>query len=55
MFTTPDYELYKLKGPLAGTLACAAGYDTRILFKVVEKDGKTAVLLLAVGTRDEVY
>ena len=48
-------KTHKLKGPLAGIWACAAGYDTRILFKRVEKDGGSAILLLAVGTHDEVY
>ena len=51
----PRLRTHKLKGPYAGIMACSAGYDLRILFKAVEHNGKPALLLLTVGTHEEVY
>ena len=51
----PRLQTHKLKGPYAGTMSCSAGYDLRILFKVVEHQGKPALLLITVGTHEEVY
>jgi addiction module RelE/StbE family toxin len=48
-------KTHKLKGDLDGVWACSAGYDLRILFEIVERDGAEAILLLTVGTHDEVY
>jgi mRNA interferase YafQ len=48
---------HKLEGKLSGTLACSCGYDCRILFKF-DRDEETdeeVILLLDVGTHDEVY
>ena len=51
----PQLETHKLKGKLSGSWACSAGYDLRIVFDFVkaEKDGD--ILLLAIGSHDEVY
>jgi mRNA-degrading endonuclease YafQ of YafQ-DinJ toxin-antitoxin module len=46
---------HKLKGELAGSWACSAGYHLRIVFELVEHDGAEAVLLQSIGTHDEVY
>lgn len=46
---------HKLKGRLAGCWACSAGYDLRIVFEYVEHEGVEAILLLALGTHDQVY
>ncbi len=51
----PSLKSHKLKGPLAGSWACSAGYDLRIVFQFVEHKGQEAILLEAVGTHDEVY
>lgn len=53
----PQLETHKLKGKLAGSWACSAGYDLRIVFDFVkaEKDKDPDILLLAIGTHDEVY
>ncbi len=53
----PKLETHKLKGKLAGSWACSAGYDLRILFDFVKnKDRKEAdILLSGIGTHDEVY
>lgn len=46
---------HKLRGPLADYRACSAGYDLRIVFEYAKHDGQEAILLLALGTHDEVY
>jgi addiction module RelE/StbE family toxin len=51
----PSLKAHKLSGILAGSWACSAGYDLRIIFKFVESDGKENILLLTVGAHDEVY
>jgi len=51
----PRLKTHKLKGDLDGVLACSAGYDLRILFELVEHEGADAILLLTLGTHDEVY
>jgi addiction module RelE/StbE family toxin len=49
----PQLMTHKLKGKLSGLWACKAGYDLRIIFELVEND--TAILLLEIGSHDEVY
>ena len=51
----PRLRTHKLKGDLAGCWSCSAGYDLRIVFELVPQDNAEAILLLAVGTHDEVY
>lgn len=51
----PALKTHKLKGELAGSWACSAGYDLRIVFEFVQHEGAEAVLLQTVGTHDEVY
>ena len=46
---------HKLRGALAGCWACSADYDLRIVFEYTKHDGQEAILLLALGTHDEVY
>lgn len=46
---------HKLTGSLVGSWACSAGYDLRIIFKIVKKTGKPAILLETIGTHEEVY
>jgi mRNA-degrading endonuclease YafQ of YafQ-DinJ toxin-antitoxin module len=48
-------KTHKLKGELAGSWACSAGYDLRIVFEFAQHDGAEAIHLLSVGTHDEVY
>ena len=48
---------HKLSGNLSGYWACSCGYDCRIIFSL-ETDletGEEVVVLLDVGTHDEVY
>ncbi len=51
----PRLKTHKLKGDLEGSWACSAGYDLRIVFKFVEHEGSEGILLLTVGTHEEVY
>ena len=48
-------KTHKLKGDLAGSWACSAGYDLRIVFEFVQRDGTEAISLQTVGTHAEVY
>lgn len=51
----PSLKTHKLKGELAGSWACSAGYDLRIVFEFVQHEGAEAILLQTVGKHDEVY
>ena len=46
---------HKLRGALAGSWACSAGYDLRVVFEYVQHEGAEAILLLGLGTHDQVY
>lgn len=51
----PKLKTHKLKGELKDSYACSAGYDLRIIFKLVEHEQNQAILLQAIGSHDEVY
>lgn len=51
----PSLKVHKLHGPLKGCWACSVGYDLRIVFEHVQHKGAEAILLLTLGTHDEVY
>jgi mRNA-degrading endonuclease YafQ of YafQ-DinJ toxin-antitoxin module len=51
----PRLRTHKLKGDLAGCWAASAGYNLRIVFEFVPQDNGEAILLLSIGTHDEVY
>jgi addiction module RelE/StbE family toxin len=53
----PSLRTHKLTGQLSGTWACRVSYDIRILFEFVQnpESGEKEILLLTVGTHDEVY
>jgi mRNA interferase YafQ len=56
-FRTPALRSHKLSGTLAGLWACSCGHDCRIVF-LIESDprsGEDVVVLLDIGTHDEVY
>lgn len=48
-------KTHKLKGDLAGSWACCAGYDLRVVIEFVQHEGAEAILLQNIGTHDEVY
>ena len=53
----PMLHSHKLKGELAGTWACTVDHDNRILFEFSQnpESGEEEILLLTMGTHDEVY
>ena len=53
----PNLGTHKLSGELSGLWACACGYDCRIVFMFDEdpQTGQEVILLLDIGTHDEVY
>jgi mRNA-degrading endonuclease YafQ of YafQ-DinJ toxin-antitoxin module len=51
----PQLKTHQLKGELAGSWSCSAGYDLRVVFEFVQHEGAEAILLQTVGTHDEVY
>ena len=53
--THPSLRTHKLHGRLAGCWACSAGYDLRIVFEFTQHQEAEAILLLALGTHDQVY
>ncbi len=53
--THPSLRTHKLRGPLAGCWACSVGYDLRVVFEYAQHEGAEAILLLALGTHDQVY
>lgn len=48
---------HKLSGELLGLQACSCGYDCRIVFSIEQdqESGKEVIILLDIGTHDEVY
>jgi addiction module RelE/StbE family toxin len=51
----PQLRTHKLRGELEPAWACSAGYDMRIVFLFVDYEGSEAILLVSVGTHEEVY
>ena len=53
----PSLGTHKLEGKLAGLLSCSCGYDCRIVFAIEtdEESNETIIVLLDIGTHDEVY
>lgn len=46
---------HKLSGNLSVLRACSCGYDCRIVFSLEQDAGKEVIVLLDIGTHDEVY
>lgn len=51
----PRLHTHKLKGSLSAYWACSAGYDLRLVFELVNVAGLSAILLLSIGSHDDVY
>jgi mRNA-degrading endonuclease YafQ of YafQ-DinJ toxin-antitoxin module len=51
----PSLRTHKLHGKLSGRLACRVGRDLRIVFEFAQQGGNEAIVLLALGTHDDVY
>jgi len=48
-------KTHKLSGELFGSYACSCGYDCRIIFTVEEDNNGQIILLITIGTHEEVY
>ncbi len=51
----PSLFTHKLKGELEGTFAARLTYHARIIFKFVKEENEDCLLLLTIGSHDEVY
>ncbi len=51
----PKLKTHKLKGTLEGLYACSVNYSFRIIFRFLKELNKTNILLIDLGTHDEVY
>ena len=51
----PSLRTHKLKGDIANTWACSVDYDNRILFKFEQNSAEEVILLLNIGSHDDVY
>jgi addiction module RelE/StbE family toxin len=52
----PRLDTHKLKGRLSERWACSVAYDLRIVFSFSRsEDGEEQILLLSIGSHDEVY
>ncbi|MCT0253810.1 MULTISPECIES: type II toxin-antitoxin system mRNA interferase toxin, RelE/StbE family [unclassified Synechocystis] len=53
----PSLRTHKLKGELANVWSCSIDYNYRLLFEFVNnlEDNEEAILLLNLGSHDEVY
>lgn len=52
---SPLLKTHKLSGNLYGLLACSCGYDCRIIFSIIKEKNRELILLVDLGTHDEVY
>ncbi|QVL47965.1 MAG: type II toxin-antitoxin system mRNA interferase toxin, RelE/StbE family [Thiocapsa sp.] len=54
---SPALGTHKLSGSLLGLWACSCGYDCRVVFALQPdpESGEEVILLLDIGTHDEVY
>lgn len=48
-------QTHKLSGKLNSLLSCSCGYDCRIIFEFVEIENEIHIVLVDIGTHDEVY
>ncbi|MBI4945052.1 MAG: type II toxin-antitoxin system mRNA interferase toxin, RelE/StbE family [Bacteroidetes bacterium] len=51
----PTLKAHKLSGKLLGLIACSCGYDCRIIFSIEKHSGHEVILLIDIGTHDEIY
>ncbi len=51
----PSLRTHKLRRALSDCWACSAGYNARVVFEYVQQECSEAILLLAIGTHDQVY
>ena len=52
---SPKLRTHKLKGNLEGCYACSAGYDLRIVFRIIKINDKEFIFLESMGSHTDVY
>lgn len=54
---TPSLKSHKLTGQLEGLWSCSVVYDCRIIYALQQDKtlGETLIILIDIGTHDEVY
>ena len=52
---TPSLDCHKLGGRLRDHWSCDAGYDLRIIFQYIQFEGAEVILLVSLGTHDDLY
>jgi mRNA-degrading endonuclease YafQ of YafQ-DinJ toxin-antitoxin module len=51
----PSLGTHKLKGGLAGLFACSVAFDLRIVFSIESSGSEEEIVLVSLGSHDEVY
>jgi len=51
----PALHSHKLHGKMKGAWSCSVGYDLRIIFEIQKLDGIEVIVLVDLGTHDDVY
>jgi mRNA interferase YafQ len=51
----PSLFTHKLKGELEGKYSARLSYHARVIFKLVNYENENCILLLTIGSHDEVY
>ncbi len=51
----PTLQTHKLHGKLSARLSCSCGYDCRILFSIEKTGDVEEIVLIEIGTHDEMY
>lgn len=53
----PSLGTHKLSGKFDGLQSCSCGYDCRVVFSIEQdtESGREVIVLLDIGTHDEVY
>lgn len=50
-----NLKTHKLSGNLYGLFACSCGYDCRIIFSIQKENSEEMILLIDIGTHEEIY
>ncbi|WP_322745496.1 type II toxin-antitoxin system RelE/ParE family toxin [Plectonema radiosum] len=52
---TNSLKSHKLRGQLEGLWACAVEYDCRIIYTFEDSENEQIIILINIGSHDEVY
>ena len=51
----PSLQEHKLSGKWEGSYSCSAGYNLRIIFELLTRNGTDVINLVTLGTHDQLY